>query len=438
MFAPEGERFDRQARRLRLNTLIGLRWLAVAGQTAAILIAAFGLGLRFPVLACLTLVAASAALNLALRWRLPVSLQLSERAATGLLAYDILQLAGLLFLTGGVANPFVILFLAPVTIAATSLSLRNALALLGLALVCVTALLRASLPLPWIGGESLVLPPLYVLARWVALAVSAAFVTLYAYRVAQEARHTASALTATELVLARAQHLSQIDGLAAAAAHELGTPLATIALVVREMAAHPPQGEEFIDDLRLLEQSVEQCRSILGKLSSPSELSGQPMDLTSPVELAEIAAAPHRLLGVTIAVEGEGSGPAPKCPRNPGVLYGLGNLIENAVSFAEKAVVIRTTWSPSTVRIVIADDGRGFPPHMLARAGEPYLSQRDGAPRSEETGGGLGLGLFIARSLLERSGATLQFANAAAPASGAVASVQWPRSTYEQSRRTGD
>ena len=314
MFAPEGERFGRQARRLRLNTLIGLRWLAVAGQTAAILISAFGLGLRFPVLACLTLVAASAALNLALRWRLPVSLQLSERAATGLLAYDILQLAGLLFLTGGVANPFVILFLAPVTIAATSLSLRNALALLGLALVCATALLRASLPLPWIGGESLVLPPLYVLARWVALAVSAAFVTLYAYRVAQEARHTASALTATELVLARAQHLSQIDGLAAAAAHELGTPLATIALVVREMAAHPPQGEEFIDDLRLLEQSVDQCRSILGKLSSPSELSGQPMDLTSPVELAEIAAAPHRLLGVTIAVEGEGSGPAPKCP----------------------------------------------------------------------------------------------------------------------------
>jgi two-component system, sensor histidine kinase RegB len=438
MFAPEGERFDRQARRLRLNTLTGLRWLAVAGQTAAILIAAFGLGLRFPVLACLALVAASAALNLVLRWRLPISLQLSERAATGLLAYDILQLAGLIFLTGGVANPFVILLLAPVTIAATSLSLRNALALLGLALVCATALLRASLPLPWIGGESLVLPPLYVLARWVALAVSAAFVSLYAYRVAQEARQTASALTATELVLARAQHLSQIDGLAAAAAHELGTPLATIALVVREMAAHPPQAEEFADDLGLLEQSVGQCRSILGKLSSPSELSGQPMDVSSPVELAEIAAAPHRLLGVTIAVKGEGSGPAPKCPRNPGVLYGLGSLIENAVSFAEKAVVIQTIWSASTVRIVIADDGRGFPPNMLARAGEPYLSQRDGARRSEETGGGLGLGLFIARSLLERSGATLQLANAAAPASGAVATVQWRRSVYEQGRRAAD
>ena len=296
----------------------------------------------------------------------------------------------------------------------------------------------ASLPLPWIGGESLVLPPLYVLASWAALAISAAFVALYAYRVAQEARQTASALTAAELVLARAQHLSQIDGLAAAAAHELGTPLATVALVARELAAHPPPSEGFADDLQLLEQSVDQCRSILGKLSSPPGLSGQPMDLSSPVELAEIAAAPHRLLGVTIAVEGEGPEPAPKCPRNPGVLYGLGNLVENAVSFAEKEVVIRASWSKSTVRIVIGDDGRGFPPNILARAGEPYLSQRDAARRSDGAGGGLGLGLFIARSLLERSGATLELANAAAPASGAVATVEWPRSSYERGRRAGD
>jgi two-component system, sensor histidine kinase RegB len=438
VFAPEREGFGRQARRLRLNTLIGLRWLAVAGQMAAILIAAFGLGLRFPVFACLALVGASAALNLVLRWRFPVTMQLSERGAAVLLGYDIIQLAGLLFLTGGVANPFVILLLAPVTIAATSLSLRDALALLGLAIVCATALLGASLALPWIGGESLVLPRLYVLASWAAVAISLAFVALYAYRVAQEARQTASALTAAELVLARAQHLSQIDGLAAAAAHELGTPLATVALVARELAAHPPPSEGFADDLQLLEQSVDQCRSILAKLSSPLGLSGQPMDLSSPVELAEIAAAPHRLLGVTITVEGEGPEPAPKCPRNPGVLFGLGNLVENAVSFAEKEVVIRASWSKSTVRIVIGDDGRGFPPNILARAGEPYLSQRDAARRNDGAGGGLGLGLFIARSLLERSGATLELANAAAPASGAVATVEWPRSSYERGRRAGD
>ena len=161
------------------------------------------------------------------------------------------------------------------------------------------------------------------------------------------------------------------------------------------------------------------------------------MDISSPVELAEIAAAPHRLLGVAIAVEGVGPEPAPRCARNPGVLYGLGNLIENAVGFAEKAVVIRASWTKSTVMIVIADDGPGFPASILARVGEPYLSQRDRTRRNEEAGGGLGLGLFIARSLLERSGATLKFANAAPPASGAVVTAEWPRSAYERGRRSG-
>jgi two-component system sensor histidine kinase RegB len=426
----------RQARRLRLNTLIGLRWLAIVGQSAAIVVSAFGFGLKFPILACFGLVAASAALNLALRWRFPVSMQLNERAAGIMLAYDILQLSGLLFLTGGVANPFAALLLAPVTIAATSLPLREALGLLGLALACATGLLSVSLPMPWLNGESLILPPMYVLARWVALGVSAAFVTLYAYRVAAEARQTASALAATELVLARAQHLSQIDGLAAAAAHELGTPLATIALVVREMAGEPHADEAFKEDLRLLEQSVDRCRSILGKLSAPADLSRQQMDISSPVEMAEIAASPYRQRGVEISVQGEGPDPPPKCPRSPGCVYGLGNLIENAVSFAENVVVIRASWTKSTVTITISDDGRGFPPNVLTRIGEPYLSQRDGARRKQEAGGGLGLGLFIARSLLERSRATLQLGNAAPPAKGAVVTVSWTRTAYEEGRRS--
>ena len=435
MFSAKDERLGRQARRLRLNTLIGLRWLAVAGQTAAVLAGAFGFGLRFPILACCGLVAASATLNCALRWRFALSKQLSERAAAALLSYDILQLAGLLFLTGGVANPFAILFLAPVTIAATSLSFRRAAGLLALALACATALARWSLPLPWLGGEYLALPPIYVLGLWSALVVSATFVALYAYRVAAEARQTASALTAAELVLARAHHLSQLDGLAAAAAHELGTPLATVALVVREMAAQPSPNEDFSDDLRLLEQSVERCRSILGKLAAPAELSVRQMDISSPVELAEIAAASHRLSGVGISVTGEGPEPPPKCARDAGVLFGLGNLIENAVSFAEKGVVIRAAWSKSMVSVVIGDDGPGFSSNVLARIGEPYLSQRERARRNEASGG-LGLGLFIARSLLERSRATLRFENAAPPATGAVVTVQWTRPAYEQGRRT--
>ena len=432
---PEPERWGLEARRLRLNTLIRLRWLAVAGQTAAVLVGIFGFGLGALAIACFALIAASAALNLALRRFYPLSTQLGEPVATVILGYDILQLAGLLFLTGGVANPFVMFLLAPVTVAAASLTFRRALGLLLLALVCATALLRFNLPLPWPGGETLVLPPLYLVGVWASLGVSAAFVALYAYRVAAELRQTASALTAVELVMARAQHLSQLDGLAAAAAHELGTPLATVALVVREMAAVAPRDEAFADDLHLLEELVNRCRDILRKLSSPAELGGQAMDVSSPVELAELAASPHRLLGVSITVQGEGTDPPPQCSRNPGVLYGLGNLIENAVSFAESAVEIRARWTRSTVTIVISDDGRGFPPGVLPRIGEPYLSQRDGARRSEKTGGGLGLGLFVARSLLERSRATLRFENAAPPSTGAIITVEWPRSAYEEGRR---
>ncbi len=432
---PEPERWGLEARRLRLNTLIRLRWLAVAGQTAAVLVGIFGFGLGALAIACFALIAASAALNLALRRFYPLSTQLGEPVATVILGYDILQLAGLLFLTGGVANPFVMFLLAPVTVAAASLTFRRALGLLLLALVCATLLLRFNLPLPWPGGETLVLPPLYLVGVWASLGVSAAFVALYAYRVAAESRQTASALTAVELVMARAQHLSQLDGLAAAAAHELGTPLATVALVVREMAAVAPRDEAFADDLHLLEESVNRCRDILRKLSSPAELGGQAMDVSSPVELAELAASPHRLLGVSITVQGEGTDPPPQCSRNPGVLYGLGNLIENAVSFAESAVEIRARWTRSTVTIVISDDGRGFPPGVLPRIGEPYLSQRDGARRSEKTGGGLGLGLFVARSLLERSRATLRFENAAPPSTGAIITVEWPRSAYEEGRR---
>ena len=433
---PEPEGLGLEARRLRLNTLIALRWLAVAGQTAAVLIGVFGLGLGFPALACFALIAASAALNLALRWLFPASVHLSERAATILLAYDILQLAGPAFPhrrsveplrhlpsradhhRGGVAAP-----------APGARTARARARLRDRAPEVQPSACRGS------AGEKLVLPPLYVAGVWLALAVSASFVTLYAYRVAAETRQTASALAAAELVLERAQHLSQLDGLAAAAAHELGTPLATVALVVREMAAQKPHDEAFADDLSLLEELVDRCRAILGKLAAPSDLSGQPMDMSSPVELAELAAAPHRLLGIAITVTGEGPDPPPKCSRNPGVLYGLGNLIENAVSFAEQAVTIRADWTTvdrhdhDLGRRRGISAGRSFP-----HRGALPVAARGGAP-TEKAGGGLGLGLFIARSLLERSRATLRFENAAPPARGAVITVQWTRAAYEEGRR---
>ena len=428
--------FGQRAQQLRVDTLIRLRWLAVAGQSAAVVVTRFGLGFALPIVWCFACIGVSALLNIGLRLHFPVSQRLDDGRATILLGFDILQLAALLFLTGGVVNPFSILFLAPVMISAASLPLRRTAALLALALACSTVLTFWHRPLPWAAGSDLNLPMLYGVAIWVAIAVGAAFITIYAHRVAEEARLLAGALNATERVLAREQHLFQLDGLAAAAAHELGTPLATVALVVTEMARQNPPAGAFADDLKLLNEEVGRCRAILGKLASLGQDGAGPLEELSLGHLIEEIAAPHRHFGVAIAIHLDGPGPEPVCRRNPGMLYGLGNIAENAVDFAASEVRIAATWTSETVTIVIADDGPGVSPHVLARLGEPYVTTRGAVQNDEgETGGGLGLGLFIAKTLLERSGAALTIVNPPPPSTGAQATIVWPRPAFEQGRQ---
>ncbi len=224
-----------QSRQLRLNTLIRLRWLAIIGQSAAVLVVAYWFMFPLPVGLCLALIACSAWVNLFLAFRYPATHRLKPAAAFGVLFLDVLQLAGLLYLTGGLTNPFAILMAVPVIVSATSLPLVLT-AVLGLVVAAAASILVSfHLPLPWYGGSNLAMPFLYVIGMWMAILSTTAFTAIYAWRVAEEARQLATALAATELVLQREQHLSALDGLAAAAAHELGTPLATIALVAREM-----------------------------------------------------------------------------------------------------------------------------------------------------------------------------------------------------------
>ncbi len=433
MSALADDDFGQLARQLRVDTLIRLRWLAVAGQAAAVLITGFGLGFDVPIVWCFLCIGFAVLLNLSLRLRYPVSRRLGDNEATAILGFDIFQLAGLLFLTGGLVNPFSILFLAPVMISAASLPLRRTFLLLVVALGCATALTFWRRPLPWLPGQDLQLPMLYSVAIWVALAVGAAFIAIYATRVAEEARQLAGALTATELALARAQHISQLDGLAAAAAHELGTPLATLALVVKEMTRLKPPPGPFADDLALLVQEIARCRAILGKLASLGDDSAGPLGEMTIGQLIEEIVAPHRPLDIAIRVETEGEPPEPVCRRNPGMLYGLRNIIENAVDFAEKEVSVAASWGDDQVKIEIADDGPGVAPHILARLGEPYITTRGEDGR--DSAGGLGLGLFIAKTLLERTGAATSIVNAASPPTGAVATVIWTRAAFEEGRR---
>nr|WP_082666267.1 ActS/PrrB/RegB family redox-sensitive histidine kinase [Aureimonas sp. AU4] len=423
------------AERLRLATLTRLRWLSVGGQTASCVFVAWGLWYPYPVFSCLALIGLSVALNIGLTLRFPRSHRLTPRLAAVLLTYDVVQPAALLMLTGGVQNPFAIFLIVPVVIAAATQPARLTFALGLLALLAATVLSFAHLPVPWPRDTPFNLPLPYLGGLWLALVTMLLFSAFYVYRVAAEARMLSDALAATELVLQREQHLSALDGLAAAAAHELGTPLATIALVAKEMGRATKAGDPMREDVDLLITQTERCREILKRLSTLSSSSEEHMARLPLPSLVEEIASPHRHFGVTIRVEnGRREGSEPVMRRNAGILYGLGNIVENAVDFAAGEVVIDLSWTMERVEITVRDDGPGFPPEVLGRIGDPYMATREAGPRN--SGGGLGLGLFIAKTLLERSGARIHFANRSeSDGPGASVSVSWLRAGIDVPRR---
>ncbi len=434
--------------RLRMQTIVRLRWFGVLGQLATIAVVYWGLGFDLPLAACLLLIALSAWVNVGLRVLYPARHRLSPVFATAVLAYDIVGLAGLLYLTGGLENPFALLFIAPVTVSAATLPVRNTVALGILAIVSATVLIQFHLPLPWGRFGAFALPWIYKVGVWSAIVAGMLFLALYTARLSKEGRQMSAALAASELVLAREQRLHALDGLAAAAAHELGTPLATIALVTKELereaAMSPDMAPHIAEDIALLRSQAERCREILRKLTrSPG--AEDPHHVSLPLtQLIQEAAQPYQSATTRIDITARPSSAGsdgdtttlrePIGQRRPGVIFGLGNLIENAVDFARERVEVMALWDDREVTITIGDDGPGFSPEVMDTLGDPYVTTRPSGERtagSHIEGSGLGLGFFIAKTLLERSGATVTVANRPEPATGAVISIAWPRSEFD-------
>ncbi|MFO1184655.1 MAG: ActS/PrrB/RegB family redox-sensitive histidine kinase [Bauldia sp.] len=432
----EGPTERGEERRVRLNTLVKLRWLAVAGQTAAVVVVGSLFGFPEALLLCLVPIGISAALNFYLRVRYPQNLRLRDRAAAAVLAFDLVELGVLLFLTGGLENPFSVLVLVPVMVSATTLTARHT-QILGAIALAMTALLAAyHLPLPWSSEAPIGFPPIYVAGLWLAMAICLGFMSLYAFRVTEEARQLADALAATELAYAREQHLFALDGLAAAAAHALGTPLATITVVAKELARELAPGTPHGDDVALLVSQAERCREVLAKLNSLSTVGEWHLARLPISQLVAEVVEPQLEFGVAIQmmVSAEG-GNEPVGTHDPAIVYGLGNLLENAVDFAATTVTVTAAWTNEDATITIADDGPGFAADILDQLGEPYLTtraKRMDAGATDAAGGGLGLGFFIAKTLLERSGARLTLFNRQPPQSGAVVRVRWPRRALER------
>ncbi len=433
--------------RLRMQTIVRLRWFGVLGQLGTVAVVHWGLNYELPLAACLLLIALSAWVNVGLRVLYPARHRLSPVFATAVLAYDIVGLAGLLYLTGGLENPFALLFIAPVTVSAATLPVRNTVALGVLAIVSATVLIEFHLPLPWARAGAFSLPWIYKLGVWSAIVAGMLFLALYTTRLSKEGRQMSAALAASELVLAREQRLHALDGLAAAAAHELGTPLATIALVTkeleREVTATSGMASHIAEDIALLRSQAERCREILRKLTrSPG--AEDPHHVSLPLtQLIQEAAQPYQSAAIRIEItarpyaERAGAGTELREPigqRRPGVIFGIGNLLENAVDFARERVQVMALWDDSDVTITISDDGPGFSPEVMDTLGDPYVTTRPSGQRAaggQLEGSGLGLGFFIAKTLLERSGGQVTVANRPQGETGAIVRISWPRTEFD-------
>lgn len=420
--------------RVRLGTLNNLRWLAIVGQAAALLVVHSFLDLTVPILICAAPVAASALLNVVLAVVFPSARRLKSEEATAFLAYDIVQLTAMLFLTGGIENPFALLLIAPVVVSAATLNVSSTFVLGGLCFVVISILANFHYPLPWIPGQVFQLPDLYRIGIWISLLLGVGFTSVYAWRMANESTRMSAALAATQLALSREHRVGALGALAAAAAHELGTPLGTIALVARELERELPEGSPYADDFRLLREEAERCRTILTRLSQPENTVLGGTERLSLGALLDDIAAPHRGVDVDIRIEMQ-PGPAPKVWRAPEILHGFGNLIENAADFARREVVLKANWDSSRLTVSMLDDGPGFAAEVLEQIGEPYVTTRPrrdhGAPegKADIKQEGMGLGFFIAKTLIEQTGGNVKAKNR--DEGGALITVTWPRGAID-------
>ena len=418
--------------RLRMRTLVTLRWTLIAGEVAILMVSGGLLGFNAPYAICFGLIGAAAWINLLTGVASPGQRMIADWEAAAQLGFDVAQISLLLFLTGGTANPFILMLIAPVTLAAATLPLKPLLALGGAAVGASVALAFFHLPLPAAHGVALDFPMSFMLGAAAANVAGVAVIAGSVRQAAQESARMALALDVTQTVLSREQRLSALGALAAAAAHELGTPLATIAIVAKEMAreAATPQIKEDAD---LLIAQAARCREILRRLTdAPDEASDVVHERMSLLQLVHEVIEPHAgMKGVRVEaiVTGAAGVPSPDIWRMPEVLHALTSFVENAVDFAASEVLITARFDAASVSMEVRDDGPGFAPEVLAKLGEPYVTTRPGAEGSRTGHIGMGLGFFIAKNLLERTGAAVTFQNGRPR--GAVVSARWPRARIE-------
>lgn len=402
------------------RTLFMVRWMALGGQLCALLATNFVLGISIPLIQTISIVVLGAGANIISYWRFGWSVR--QRNAALHLGFDMVQIVALLYFTGGLHNPFCIMALVPISVAASLLSVRYIIALLSLYIVGITALHFFYIPFEWPGSDKS-LPTLFVFGEWLALIISGIFLSIYIGRTSRDSAMVSLALRDAQTKLGEQREMSAVGALAAAAAHELGSPLSTITLVANDLKdIVPAKNKEVQDDLDTLISQSRRCSEILHNLSSKRRHETPDMLEVMPIKiLLELTAAPYLKIkpSVSLVINEELNAPL-EVRQTSELSYGLGNLIQNAVQFASSTVHISISEKQNHVEIKIRDDGPGFSDSVLSRLGQPYFSTRT---RQE---GHMGLGVFIARTLLEKTGAEIAFENNLQKG-GAQIIVKWLR-----------
>ena len=427
---------------IRLRTMIFIRWVAVTGQLAAIIIAFQYFELALDLSLCFFAVGLSALANIVASLFFPESKRLSELENVFMILFDLFQLAFLLFLTGGLNNPFSFLLVAPVVVSAAALKKKSTIIIGSAAVLIVTLLSHFFVPLETLSGKTLTIPDIFLFGNWVAISTGIVFLAFYSNRVTSELNTMSDALFATQAALSREQKLTDLGGVVAAAAHELGTPLATIKLTSSELIEELKNFPELHDDAMLIRDQADRCGDILNGMGGAGKDDLQ-MHQTLLAEIIREAAEPHSQRGVTIETKisdgHKGGIDEPYIIRRPEIIHGLRNMIQNAVDFATSKVWVESSWTKESIIITISDDGYGYPPNLLGRLGDPFLGAKIGK-ENRQGYEGMGLGLFIAKTLLERTGAKISFSNgdrnqtsahSKREASGAIVEIYWPRKKVE-------
>ena len=406
--------------RLEKKTVVILRWIALIGQLATIYVVHFLFGFKLPLIFCSLTIFCGGLTNIFIQYNFKKN-QLSNIESTILLFYDVIQLGVLLYLTGGVTNPFVIFLIVPAIVSSTLLNLASTFFLSLITIIVLFIITFNYYPLPHPGDLHFHVPDYYIYAIPAALIIVLIFLNYFGFRFGFEARKRGNALNKLEIVLAKEQELDLIGHQAAAAAHSLGTPLATINVIATELKKELIKEPKYNEDIETLLTQVKRCGDILRKLSKGKvENDTYVSNITLQDLLFEITKSFDEISEKKVILNLSKGKKKTPILRSPEITYGIRNFVGNAVKYANQKVNVSLILTDELAVIKILDDGPGFPDDIYKLIGEPYISTKSDEIRSKS---GLGLGTFIGKTLLERKKANIQFSNISG--AGALVEITW-------------